>query len=488
MAEIKTQRKTIQLGKVFLPYQAARIYDDSRFALDEKARRIGLDWTYAYRYTKKRALVSGRTYHTANDKASSLEFIGYVTWFAKLLNAGFEPVREEVINETEGILAQVCKFTRGGEIIATSSNPLSLHGKGGDVLITEYAMAKQPFLLWEAAQAVTQWGDDLRLWSTHTSVESAFNQHVKNARRLYEEAGKREIPTDATDERFRKLARELKVPAWSWRRTTIHDAVADGLVEKINGKAGYAVYDSREAFVEECRAKCLTEDQWKRQYLCEPSSDSTAMLPYHLLMTCVEDKCLADLLDAKNDLFQGGDIGRHNHPTVLATGEKVGDVLWLRRLERLVKMPFCEQLAIASRTITLPQFRRGCYDKTGMGEMPIEELQRQHGEYRIEGLKFTAEIKHELAIGLRRAFEDRAIRIPNDSALLDKLNSVKANYGTANIPRYEAVADDEEHGDEFWALAQLVRSATSGGFSGSLDPNHAATVGLRRGTLARTIW
>jgi phage FluMu gp28-like protein len=183
------------------------------------------------------------------------------------------------------------------------------------------------------------------------------------------------------------------------------------------------------------------------------------MLPYHLLLTCVEDNCLADLLNAKNDLYQGGDIGRHNHPTVLATGEQVGDVLWLRRLERLLKMEFRRQLEIAGATISLPQFRGGAYDKTGMGEMPIEELQRIYGEYRIEGVKFTAELKHELAIGLRRAFEDRAIRIPNDTVLLNKLNSVKANYGTNNIPRYEATAEDESHGDEFWALALLVRRA-----------------------------
>ena len=33
MAEVNTQRKTIQPGKVFLPCEVARIYDDARFAI-----------------------------------------------------------------------------------------------------------------------------------------------------------------------------------------------------------------------------------------------------------------------------------------------------------------------------------------------------------------------------------------------------------------------------------------------------------------------
>lgn len=451
-----TKSKTTDVRRMFMPYQIERIKDASRFKLDEKARRIGLTFAYAWRYTIKRAKFEGKTWYTANDVGTVLEFIDYVAWFARKLNAAFEPVHEEVVDEKEGILAKVVRFKDGGRVNGLSSNPTALHGKGGDVIGDEFAYHDQAQTMWEAMQATAGWGDEIVMLSTHTSEESEFNGHVKDAKRLYEAAEARGIQPGS--KAFQKLALELQLIPWSYRKTTIFDAVEEGLVEKINETKGTTF--TREDFLKECRAKCRTEDQWKRQYLCEPSSDSTALLPYRLILTCVEDNCLRDLADAKNGLYQGMDIGRHEDPTVIATGESLGDVLWVRDLQRLRNIPFREQLDAAGHIVALPQFRRGYYDQTGMGEMPVEDLQRRFGAARVTGIKFTNDAKAEMAYALRRAFEDRTIRIPRDQALFDSLNKVRSSTTATGKTQFEAERDDAGHADEFWALALMNWAAT----------------------------
>jgi phage FluMu gp28-like protein len=448
---VATKSKTTDVKRMFLPYQVARIKDESRFKLDEKARRIGLTFAYGWRFTKKRAAKPGKTWYTANDTGTVLEFIDYIAFFAKLINSAFDVIDDEVVDEKNGILAKVVKFKDAGKVIGLSSNPIALHGKGGDVIGDEFAYHDHAQTMWEAMQATAGWGDEIVMLSTHTSEESEFNGHIKDAKKLYAKAD--ELGIGYGTEQFRKLALSMQLVPWSYRRVTIHDAVEQGLVEKINETKNLEF--TREDFLAECRAKCRTEEQWKRQYLCEPSSDSTALLPYRLILTCVEDKCLADLVDAKNDVFQGMDIGRHNDPTAIISGEKVGDVIWTRDIKRLENIKFRDQLSAAAAIIKLPQFRRGCYDQTGMGEMPIEELQLAYGEYKISGIKFNNDIKAEMALALRRAFEDRTIRIPRDQKLFDSLNKIRSSTTSTGKTQYDAASDDEGHADEFWALAMM---------------------------------
>ena len=456
--EVKTKSKTVSPARMFLPYQADRIRDTSRFMIDEKARRIGLTFAYAYKYTRKRAVTEGKTWYTANDSSTVLEFIDYCGYFGRLLNNFFDVVDEQVIVDEEEILTKVIRFKDGGRIIGLSSNPTALHGKGGDVIGDEFAYHKQAATMWEAMQATAGWGDDIVLLSTHTSEDSPFNGKVKQARKLYEAAAARGFAP--ASEEFRKLSLELGILPWSYRRTTIHDAVEQGLVEKINSSKGTKY--TREDFLKECRAKCDTEEQWKRQYLCEPSSDASALLPYNLLLTCVADNCLQPASTWQN-VYQGVDFGRRNHLSVAANGELVGDVLWTRDLRRMKNMPWRAQLQIIGEACRHPQFRRGCYDQTGLGDMPVEELQTLFGEYRIKGYKFSAPIKHNLAMPLRRRFDDRGIRIPNDQALMDALNKVRQSTTSGGTPKYEANEDADGHADEFWAMALLNDAASLAG-------------------------
>src|SRR6185436_8335432 len=197
---------------------------------------------------------------------------------------------DQVIVDKEEILTKVVRFKSGGRVVGLSSNPLALHGKGGDFIGDEWAYHIQAPKMWEAGQATAKRGDDILLLSTHTSIESNFNQKIIFARKLHEAARAAGIKIygkpgsgdryQVSDE-FRKFALDQGALPWSYRRTDIHKAVEQGMVESINRSKGTNI--SREEFLQECRASCDTEEQWKRQYLCEPSSDASALLPYALL-------------------------------------------------------------------------------------------------------------------------------------------------------------------------------------------------------------
>src|SRR5581483_10610145 len=462
---IHTRPKALDLSHMFMPYQVERIRDISRYVLDEKARRIGLTYCYAYKYARKRASLPGKTWYTANDSSTVLEFIDYIAYFARFLNSCFEVFDETIVVDETEILTKVVRFRNAGQVHGLSSNPTALHGKGGDVILDEFAYHKQAQTMWEAAQATAAWGDDIVVLSTHTGVDSQFNHLVTQARNLHRaaiEAGTliRESIADVvrTTEAFHAFALDRRVLPWSYRRTTLQDAVGGGYVEKINREKRTDY--KNEDFLRECRAKCLNEDQWKRQYECEPSSDAASLLPYSLILPCVANDCSAPLSDCAN-ILQGGDFARRGHNTSIASGELLGDVLWVRDILRFKDVNWSDQLARISAIARLPQFSHGCYDQTGLGDMPVEELQRTLGRWRIEGVKFTQQSKANLANMLRRRCEDRSIRIPNDQALFDSLTKIRATTTADGRTLFQADDANGEHADDFWSLALLNQAAHS---------------------------
>jgi phage FluMu gp28-like protein len=461
--EILTPPKTADFGRMFTSYQSERIHDVSRYMLDEKARRIGLTFAYAYKYTLKRAATPGKTWYTANDASTVLEFIEYIGYFARRLNASFDVYEAPVVADESAVLTKVVRFAGAGQVNGLSSNPTALHGKGGDVILDEFAYHHRAQTMWEAAQASAAWGHDIVVLSTHTGFHSQFNRLVTQARNVLAAAAKAGVKIrerfgaiERATEDYAGFAVKRQALPWSYRRTTLRDAVAGGFVEKLNEQTRGA--HTREGYILECRAKCLGEDQWKRQYECEPSSDASALLPYDLILPCVAEDCLKPLAGCAT-IFQGCDFARRGANTSVASGELLGDVLWVRDLFRLKGAAWSEQMMRIGAIAGLPNFRHGCYDQTGMGDMPVEELQRRHGSWRVEGVRFTQQAKANLANQLRRRFEDRTIRIPNDQALFESLNKIHAVTTADGRTLFEADEANGEHGDDFWALALLNEAA-----------------------------
>ena len=95
-----------------------------------------------------------------------------------------------------------------------------------------------------------------------------------------------------------------------------------------------------------------------------------------------------------------------------------------------------------------------------MGEKPVEDAKRRHGEVRVEGVLFSAAAKLDMATALKERAQDRRLRIPSgDVVLRADLHSIKSQVGLTGVRRLIADGDSDGHADRFWAGALAVSGA-----------------------------
>ena len=105
---------------------------------------------------------------------------------------------------------------------------------------------------------------------------------------------------------------------------------------------------------------------------------ATSWLPYDLIDGC-EDADAPGVYQG-GPVYVGMDFAARGDLTVIAVLELVGDVLWLRELIELRATSFAEQLANLDRVMKDYKVVRAALDQTGLGEMPVQEAQRRHGQ------------------------------------------------------------------------------------------------------------
>lgn len=426
------------LSSYFLPYQVAWIKDTSRFKLWEKSRRIGATYAQSYEdvLSAARAVKPMDVWFTSADETAAAEYIRYCAQWAQLFNIAARDLGEVVLDSEKDIKALSIEFSTGKRIYGLSSNPKAFRSKGGKLVIDEYAFHAAPEELWKAALPVITWGFPVRIISTYNGKGNRYYRMVSQAKKDLAEKGKSQ---------------------WRLHTTTIETAVAQGLADKIMGRTLTAA--ERQAWIDEAREAAGDEDTWQQEYMCNPVDEATAWLTWELITS-------AEHVDAgRPELYQGGDcyvgmdIGRRRDRTVIWVLERVGDVLWTREVVSLKGASFAEQDAEEDRIFRTYRVRRMCKDQTGMGEKPVEDSKRRHGEYRVEGVLFTGPIKQHLATLGKSAFEDRKARIPQDRAIRESHHAVRKMMTVAGNPRFDADRSEAGHADEFWAHMLALHAA-----------------------------
>lgn len=439
----------------WLPYQQAMIEDWSQYALVEKSRRVGFDYAQAYKHTMQRVTErrSRDLWYTSADESAAAEFIEYCAFFHRRVRTVVEQFIEhlEEATDSKGAIKAFCiRFPNGTRINALSSSPRRLRSKGGDVVISEFAYHDKPCELYAAAQPVIMWGDTMTIGSTHNGEGSEFNRFCRDARLAA--AGE---------------THKGGQPLMPWRHfyVPITVAVEQGLVELINTEHGTQF--TREEFVQNLRAGCRTEDHWLQEYMCQPSAETAAWLPYDLIRTCEHADCPAinePLRDVAGDegRYAGIDVGRVKDLTALTIGGKVGDVLWSRRILTLENMPIPQQVRVLEGALREAKVLRTCVDATGLGIGLADGLQERLGEYAVEAVTFTNPVKERLAVPVRSRFEDRTVRVPDDGQLREGLHKIRKTVTAAGNVRFDAERDDAGHADEFWSVALMLEAAGTG--------------------------
>lgn len=312
------------------------------------------------------------------------------------------------------------ELPNGSRILSVPANPDTVRGFSSDLLILdEFAFVQHDNELWKAVfPMITR--------RRHSKLAITSTPKGKN-------------------NMFYKLWTEAqKDPLWYIQKTTIYDALKQGL----------------DIDIEALRRGIRNDEAWRQEYLCEFVDEAGALLPYELIQSCElkpEEILVKNLKELKGDVYIGVDIGRRKDLTVISVLEKLGDVLYLRKLEILHNLPFNQQLSIIDHFTGYA--RRVAVDETGIGMQIAEDLQKKWGETKVIRVYFTAKTKEELAERLKAKFQDKLIRVPADENLREDLHSVQKTITPAGNIRYEGQTESS-HADRFWSLALAVHAAS----------------------------
>lgn len=419
-------------SKYFLPYQVAWLADQSRFKIWEKSRRIGATYVQAYEDVRDAARQDKPldVWFSSADESAAKEYIRYCAQWARLLNVAAQDLGEVVLDKDNDVKALAIQFATGKRVHALSSNPKAFRSKGGKLVLDEFAFHGDPEALWKAAMPIITWGFPVRVLSTYNGKGNRY---------------------------YRMVADAKKGNGWSLHTVTIEDAVDQGLADRIQGRT--LTQAERDAWLAEQRDAAGDEETWQQEYMCEPVDEATAWLTWDLI-TAVEhpDAGRPELYEG-GDAFVGMDIGRRRDLTVIWVDELVGDILWTREVITMRRATFAAQDAELARVFGQYRVRRACIDQTGLGEKPVEDAKRTHGEYRVEGVSFTAAAKHHLAGIIKQRYEDRQVRAPADRQIRESHHAVRKMTTVAGNPRFDAERSELGHADEFWAHALCLHAA-----------------------------
>ncbi|MDW8358772.1 terminase large subunit domain-containing protein [Thermus sp.] len=400
-------------SELLLPYQSRWVKDQSRFKIGLWSRQTGKSFAGTLEAVLDAVERPGTTWVLLSaGERQSRELAEKARAHLEVLRQGAQVLESRFFDGGVDVTQLEIRLPNASRLVFLPANPRTARGYTGNVFLDEFAFHQDSHAIWAAMFPIITRRPDLRIrvMSTPAGPQGKFYE-------LWEKGGE----------------------AWSRHKVTIYDAVREGLPVD----------------PEELRRGIADDWVWQQEYLCEFVSEEEAFLPWGLILAAEAREDPRGEWDP-GQAYLGMDVGRHRDLTVLVVLERVGDVYWTRHLEVLHRTPFA--LQEARLHALLPRVRRACVDATGLGEMLAEGARRAFGP-RVEPVKFTPEVKADLAQRLRLFFEDRRVRIPEDPALREDLHAVRRVVTPSGNVRYDAERSERGHADRFWALALALHAA-----------------------------
>ena len=423
------------LFKLMLPYQQRWVADTSRFKIWLKSRQIG------------------GSLGTAFEAVASCVDKPNTDWV--VLSAGQRQSEEwmlkgnrvaRVVSDAMDLPKPDCRtsevrFPNGSRILALPANPDTVRGYSANLVLDEFAFHERPDRIYEA-------------------IYPAISNPLRGELKL------RIISTPAgRNSKFFEIWNKSEELNFVRHKTTIHSAIEEGLPMDIEAlKTGL---DDPEA--------------WEQEYECEFVDATNVLLPYTLIDECVSDEATQDCEEESGGAvrFVGIDIGRKHDLTVAWTLEKVGDVMWTREVLVLRNTPYHLQEELLSDRIN--RATHAAIDSTGIGNAISESLAKRFA-FKLEECTFTQGLKAKIFPGLRRAFQERGLRVPRDRAIREDLHSVNELTTTGGNKQYRAVRRSDGHADRCTALALANYAALLNQGSGAIQ--ETSNIMLGRAKLA----
>ena len=400
------------MSAVLYPYQRRYLADRARFKAGMWSRQTGKTFTTTLEAVLDvlEAEAEGRVCRWTILSVSQARALDAMDNGVKLhlraIGAMFKAMDEPLDVDT---LAHTVRIgERGSYIRAVAAKPSTARGMSDNLILDEFAHHQDNRAIWTALLPVVSRPDlRLRVISTPNGRGDKFYEIMTEPEGLF-----------------------------SRHVVSIYDAVADGLPRN----------------PAELKRAMGDPTAWAQEFECQFVDGATSWLPYDLIDGC-EDADAPGVYQG-GPVYVGMDFAARGDLTVIAVLELVGDVLWLRELIELRATSFAEQLATLDRVMRDYRVVRAALDQTGLGEMPVQEAQRRHGSYRVEGVLFSVSRKLDMATALKERMEDKRLRLPVGNApLRQDLHSVQRVAGATGAPRLVAERQDGSHADRFWAIA-----------------------------------
>jgi len=437
-----------------LPYQARWIKDTSRLKLMEKSRQIGLSWSTAYSLVSSTSLADARydDWVSSRDELQAKLLIDDCKSFAGILQIGAQDMGLRVIDDKNNS-AYILRYANGRTTNSLSSNPDAQAGKRGRRVLDEFALNPEPRKLYSITYPGITWGGSMEIISTHRGTGNFFNELVE------------EIKHKGNPKRM------------SLHTVTLQTALDDGFLFKLQCKL--PLDDARQemdeaAYFDFIRSGCADEESFLQEYMCIPGDDEGAFLPYEVIAG-VEYRSderweqTVHQLSTGGPLYIGVDIGRDHDLTVIWVFEKLGDVFYTRAVVVMKKEMFDFQEHALYQFLQLPNMRRCCIDRNGIGRQFAERATQRFGQFRIEEVKFTADSKEEMAYPLLHTFKERKARIPSSPDIRADLRAIRKETTASGNIRFTADRGKNGHADRFWAIALAIHAGKNPGTGFSME-------------------
>ncbi len=454
-------------SSLLMGYQVRWIADTSPVKIIEKSRRIGISYAEAADDVLYAASAEGaNVYYISYSKEMTQGFIQDCATWARAFNAAASQIEESVIEEEDKqILTYTIKFDSGHIIQTFTSSPRNLRSKGrpGErLVIDEAAFVDDITELLKAAMAMTMWGGQIRIISTHNGDDNPFNELITDVR-----SGKYD---------------------YSLHRVDLDDALRDGLYRKICAVTGQEWSIEREA---EWRRTMVNrykpnEDE---ELFCIPSRGGGAWLTRALIEARMKPKPVIRftgsvefnnaspeqrarvMQDWINDELKpllkfnialrhafGMDFARTGDLSSIAPAEIAMNLhVTVPFIVEMKNVPYNQQLQVCFAIgDALPHLSGMVIDSRGNGSYVGEAMYDKYGSVVLRLMPTEGWYRDNMP-PYKAAFEDETITIPQHDGLLQDHRAIKLIRGVPRMP--EGKTQGESHGDS--AMACVYAHAAS---------------------------
>jgi phage FluMu gp28-like protein len=440
---VKVAEPEIELRNdtVLRPYQLRWVNDQARFTIAVKSAQVGYSTASASWAVQGCLAVPRRTIvFLSRSERQSLELAQRAKrWVDGFHGTAADWLKARPFAGTSALQHEI-RFPNGSRIIALAANPDTARGYTGDVVLDEFAFHQDSQAIFTAVYRQVSLGHYMRVLSTPNGQRGKFYDLAKR------------LGLDSGTEPPHQPVRAAGNP-WVGHWCDIFLAARDGLPLQPH----------------EVQEGC-DEDTWLQEYCCQFVSQASEWIPPELFQQCVSSDadCRFSIDDFRlssidnqqssiSNFYAGWDIARNRDLSVVWLCELVGDVTWTRGVIEMRDTPTPDQLRQARAL--MPFVRRMAIDKSGMGVVIFETLEREFPG-QIEGVQFSSQKKEAMAVLGKRRMEEMKVRLPDSDTVCQAFRAVKKVVNAVGQVRFDAAHDARTgHADHWWAFCLAETAA-----------------------------